>query len=784
MFPKGVSEMTDDQRLRLDAVSQPKTGSDAKAPGGMPGIGNDLEPRLPMTPGGDFAEPRHFFDYVRVVYKRRWLTGAVFIVVSASTALYTYTRVPVYQATTRLLIDPQRQNYGFAEVTPTETRVDYQTQYAILKSRSLVKKTMQNLGIWKDIAPGSASGNDAVQPPPESLFSVGGIVHAVSDLFASPTPRTNAPEARAVNESAAEARQIDGFLSGMTVAPVPSSGIVDVTYTGTSPVTVARYANAIAKSYVDQNLELKSTAVKDVSDWLSQRLVEQRAKVQASEDALQKYREQNDAVALDEHGTLVVKGLNELTATVTKARTERIEKETVFNQLKALQNDPVAIAEFPPVATSQGVIQAKNELAVAQRAVNTLSQTLLDKHPDLVAARESVKTAQEKVAAEIGKAADAIRSDFEKAKTTEEGLSTTLDDQKKQALETSGSGVELNVLMRDLDSNRTVYNTMVERARAADITGEIKTNNVRILDVAEVPRGPISPNTRKDMQYGILGGFVLAIGLAFLFEYLDNRIKAPEEIRSYLGVPFLGLLPAAPERGNGDLKLTPLLNNGVPPRFAEAFRIVRTNVLFSSPEDGARSVLVSSAGPGEGKTLVSSNLAIAIAQTGQRVLIIDTDLRRPRVHEVFNVRQEPGLSNLIVGDAKPSDVIKSSNAGVTVLPAGKIPPNPAELLGSKRFRELFARLSDHFDWIVVDSPPVMAVTDASVVAHMVSGVMFVVSSEMTNRHAAKSAIDQLTAARARVIGAVLNRVHLERHPYYYAKYYRREYSEYYVGAKV
>ncbi|HEY6210964.1 MAG TPA: polysaccharide biosynthesis tyrosine autokinase, partial [Vicinamibacterales bacterium] len=417
--------------------------------------------------------------------------------------------------------------------------------------------------------------------------------------------------------------------------------------------------------------------------------------------------------------------------------------------------------------------------AQAQRTVNTLSQTLLDKHPDLVAAREAVKTAQDKVTAEIAKAADAIRVDFEKAKTTEEGLSTTLDDQKKQALETSGTGVELAVLMRDLDSNRQVYNTMLERAKQADISGEIKTNNIRILDVAEVPRGPISPNTRKDLQYGVIGGFVLAIGLAFLFEYLDNRIKAPEEIRTHLGVPFLGLLPAAPLAPGS--KLTPLLNAGVPPRFAEAFRIVRTNVLFSSPDEGARSVLVSSAGPSEGKTCVASNLAIAIAQTGQRVLIIDTDLRRPRVHEVFNVRQEPGLSNLIVGDAKPSDVIKSSSAGVTVLPAGKIPPNPAELLGSKRFRELFARLSEHFDWIVVDSPPVMAVTDASVVAHMVSGVMFVVSSEMTNRHAARSAIDQLTAARARVIGAVLNRVHLERHPYYYAKYYRREYNEYYIS---
>src|ERR1051325_2209218 len=558
-FGKGSSNMTEDQRLHLDAATQIKP-SDLKYAAPAPGT-VEVE-RFPITPPVDLSEPRHFFDYVRIVYKRRWLTGAVFVAVSVSTAVYTYTRIPIYQATTRILIDPQRQNYGFTEVSPSDSRVDYQTQYAILKSRSLVKKTMQDLGIWRDVTPGMVVPDAG--PPPDSPFSVRGAVHFVTGLFSTQAPKSAPTEARAVNESAAEARQIDGFLGGLTIAPVPSSGIVDVTYTGTSPVTVARFANAVAKAYVDQNLEVKSKAVKEVSDWLSERLVEQRAKVQASEEALQKYREQNDVVALDEHGTLVVKGLNDLQATVTKSRTERIEKETAYNQLKAIQSDPTALAEFPPIATSAGVVQAKNELAQAQRTVNTLSQTLLDKHPDLVAAREAVKTAQDKVAAEVAKAADAIRVDFEKAKTTEEGLSTTLDDQKKQALETSGTGVELAVLMRDLDSNRQVYNTMLERAKQADISGEIKTNNIRILDVAEVPRGPISPNTRKDLQYGVIGGFVLAIGLAFLFEYLDNRIKAPEEIRTHLGVPFLGLLPAAPLAPGS--KLTPLLNAGVPPR--------------------------------------------------------------------------------------------------------------------------------------------------------------------------------------------------------------------------
>src|SRR5579862_3818586 len=231
-FGKGSSEMTEDQRLHLDAATQiksPELKYSGLGVGSAPG--ESVESRYPITPPIDLAEPRHFFDYVRIVYKRRWLTGAVFVAVSISTAMYTYTRVPVYQATTRLLIDAQRQNYGFNEVT-SESRVDYQTQYAILRSRSLIRKTMQNLGIWHEVLPGTSVSQPA--PQPESMLSLSGAVHFVSGLFGSPAPKptTLTPEARAVNESAAEARQIDGFLGGLAISPQAGSGIVDVTYTG------------------------------------------------------------------------------------------------------------------------------------------------------------------------------------------------------------------------------------------------------------------------------------------------------------------------------------------------------------------------------------------------------------------------------------------------------------------------------------------------------------------------------------------------------------------------
>ena len=250
---------------------------------------------------------------------------------------------------------------------------------------------------------------------------------------------------------------------------------------------------------------------------------------------------------------------------------------------------------------------------------------------------------------------------------------------------------------------------------------------------------------------------------------------------AYLGLTTLGMVPALnPKAMKGR---EPLINTGVPPNFAEAFRSMRTNVLFAAADEGARSLVVTSTGPGEGKTMVAANLAIGFAQAGQRVILIDADMRRPRVHQIFGQKQEPGLSNLMVGHAVASTTIcKSGVPGLWLLTAGRIPPNPAELLGSRRFKEFIALLSQHFDAVIIDSPPIMAVTDSAIVASAASGVIFVVGAEMTSRQAAKVAIEQLQNGRPRFFGAVLNRVELERNAYYYSGYYRREYAQYYQAA--
>ena len=274
----------------------------------------------------------------------------------------------------------------------------------------------------------------------------------------------------------------------------------------------------------------------------------------------------------------------------------------------------------------------------------------------------------------------------------------------------------------------------------------------------------------------LFGGAVLAIGLVFLFEYLDNSIKSPDEVKEHLGLPFLGMVPAL----FGDDVKDPLMNNGVPANFAEAFRAIRTNVLFSSAEEGSKTIVITSTAPGEGKTTVASNIGIALAQASQRVLIVDADMRKPRVHSVFGQTQEPGLSNVLVGNAKASEAIRGTAvSGLWTMTAGMLPPNPSELLGSKRFKDFISTLGQHFDWVIIDTPPVMAVTDSCIAAHRTHGTIFVVGAEMTSRFATRRAVEQLRQAKCDVIGAILNRVDLKHHGYYYSQYYRKQYGEYY-----
>ncbi len=411
-----------------------------------------------------------------------------------------------------------------------------------------------------------------------------------------------------------------------------------------------------------------------------------------------------------------------------KRRWSELKRNRSIQQLQGIENDRGALDTFPAILSNGYIQQLKSELSQLEAQRRQLADKLGAKHPDMMKVTSAIESAQAKLDAELAKVVHSVRNEYLAAQAGEQSLMAALNAQKNDALEQNRKGIDYGALQRDAATNRQLFEGLLQRAKETGISGELKPSNVRIVDVAEVPRSPVLPRRASNLLRAMLAGGVLAIGFALFLEHLDNRIKLPEEITAYLGMPCLGLVPLILDKAHA---ASPLINNGVPPKFTEAFKGVRTNVLFSSSEEGSRSLLVTSTGPGEGKTVVATNLAMALAQAGQRVILIDADMRRPRAHELLKQRQEPGLSNLIVGNAKPSKVVRTSSIpGLWILPAGRIPPNPAELLGSARFKNFLIALRDHFDWVILDSPPVMAVTDAAVVAHITNGVILVVGSEM------------------------------------------------------
>jgi capsular exopolysaccharide synthesis family protein len=716
-------------------------------------------------------------DYVRVLYKRRWTAFTAFALVVGTITVYTFTATPIYEARTRLLLEAEQQNVvSFKQVVDEDqARADYyQTQYNVLQSRALARRTLDDLRLWNTPPFGGTSDRSFLES------AILGGPAALAGLFKSGNGPNAANGTPALDEAetAAQSRAIDHFVSQLTVSPIRNSRLVDVKYRHPDPAVATNIVNALARNYIEQNLEYRFTASKEANDWLGARLAEQRREVEAAEARLQGYREENETIARVDRDNITVQKLADLNAAVTRAKTDRLTKEAMYRQLQAA-SDRGSLDTAPQILANPFIQQQKGELAALQQQAEQASGRLGQKHPDMIKLASAIRLAEAKLGSEVEKIVQSVRSEYQVALAHENSLVTALNQQKTEALAMNRKSIEYSVLERDVESGTQLYNNLLQRTKETGVTGELRTSNIRVVDPAEKPRTPVSPKRARNELLALFLGTLCACGLVAFFEYMDSNIKSPDEIRGQLGLTHLGMLPVLQQKEDR----YPLLSGGVPANFSEAFRTFRTNVLFSSAEEGGRALVVTSTAPREGKSLVSSNLAIALAQAGQRTLLIDADLRKPKAHDIFGLDQEPGLSNVLVGDAPLKAAVRETTvAGLSVLVAGRIPPNPTELLGAPRFRELMTAVKTHFDWIIVDTPPVMAVADATLVAHLATGVVFVVGAEMTSRHAAKRALDQLEHVHAKFVGGVLNKVDLHRNPYYYSQYYRREYAQYYIKA--
>jgi capsular exopolysaccharide synthesis family protein len=572
----------------------------------------------------------------------------------------------------------------------------------------------------------------------------------------------------------------------LEVKPVKRSRLVMVGFNAPDPGLAAYLANAHAQAYVQQGIKLRSQANQDAREFLEAKLAELRERVGKSEDALNAFRRGKGIISLSEKENIVVERLTDLNRRLTEAEVERIGLESQAQLIKGRQYD-----SLPGVINNPLIQNLKGQLVNLEGQYANLAAQFKSGYPAVAKLKAQIDETKNRLDQQIKSVVEGINSAYLAAATKERMLTRQMKKQKSETLALKDAGVHYAILEREADTNRKLYDAVLERMREIGVTAEIPNSNRSILDVAEVPRWPTAPRKKMALLLAALFGLMGGLGLALLFERLDNTLRTPDEVERYLRLPNLVVVPdyfrlsklpgitsraarQSPPRNRHlylpEKKLEPAnspVSAALPPNpVPEAYRKLRTSVLLSRPDSPPRTILFTSGTNHEGKTVTTANSAIMFAQMGYEVLVVDADLYRPSCHRALRTRNVLGLTDFLAGQAPLERVIVPTGIpNLFLLSRGSAAPNPTELVGSKRMQEAVEMLKKRFDFLLIDSPPVTPVSDAVLLSRIVDGVIFVVRGQKTRKHLAKAAVTQLQNSQAKILGVVLNGVDIGREEY-------------------
>jgi capsular exopolysaccharide synthesis family protein len=583
-------------------------------------------------------------------------------------------------------------------------------------------------------------------------------------------------------------RLIDTFHAHLNVAAVRSSRLVEVKFDSTNPKQAADVVNTLADLFVENNFRKKYESAMQASDWMAEQMRELKVKMEQSHEALIKYERDNQIFALDQGQNVTVTKLGDLNKDLTEAEADRIAKESQYDLVKTHR-----MSELTAV-TQNSMIQdlQKQRYAVSSQLADARG-TLGPKHPKVLQLERQLQDLDGQIQSQEQIAASRIESDYQAAMNKEQLLRKAFDQQKNEANLLNSKLVEYSLLRRDYETNQQLYEGLLQRLKEAGISSGLRSSNIHVVDRARPPINPVRPRKSLNLLLSLVVGLALGCSLALFNEYLDNSVKIPEEVEQLVNLPVLGIIPAVSSVMSYAARRRPLpqsaATTGTTSELAtvsqpqsvvsEAYRALRTSILLSTSRHAPQLILISSGQPREGKTTTALNLAITLAQRGDRVVLIDTDLRRPRIHRSFQMPNDRGLSTFLTSQAAPEDLARPVRQvpNLYVITSGPTPPNPAELLSSEPLEALFAELRRHFDFIVLDSPPAISVADSMILAAHADGVILVVHGGVTTRETLKHTTKLMNSVNARMLGIVLNNVDVRSVDYKY--YYTNYYGDYY-----
>jgi len=698
----------------------------------------------------------HLRDYLKIIKKRRAIIYTFFIIIFTIILIVTLSSTPVYKASTKILIEKGET----VELTGNPyTQYDpsfYETQYQLIKSASVAEKVVQMLSLEEHY-------DDYFNNKNSTLLS------DIKEWLLKKIFGKNTSDDKEENKKDKKEFLIKLIKEGIIVKPVKMSKIVEISYLSTNPKFAAAVVNTVSKAYINEILEMKMQSSKYTLKWLTEKAEEERKKLQHAEEALQQYMRNNDIVTLENKVTIIPQKLTELSKQLTKAETKRKEIESLYNKIKKIRN--LNKAETISAISSDPTIQAlREEILKAEQNIIELSKKYGKKHPKMIRAISELNILKEKKIQEIKRVIESIKNEYELAKTNEMNLRKLLKKTKNEALTLNEKFIQYSVLKREVETNRKLYDVLIKKLKEKSITENIQTVNVWIVEKAKVPKIPVKPKKTLNILLGIIIGIFGGIGIAFFVEYLDNTIKSPEETENKLGVPVVGLISyLANDRVENSVLNEPKS------AFAEDFKVLRTSILLSSTEKLPKSILITSASPEEGKTVTASNLAITIAQSEYSVLLLDADLRKPMLHKIFNLDNSKGLSTYLAGTSDLNIIQEGPLPMMSIIPSGPIPPNPSELLSSNKTQKLLELLKKRYDIIILDSPPLIGVSDSLILSKFTSGTLIITKFAKTTYDILSRCIKSLKDINANLFGIVINAVDQKKSDYYYySNYYYQE----------
>jgi len=707
-----------------------------------------------------------------IIWHRKWSILALVLVISMLTALTVLTATPIYRATTTLLIEEKaakvvsiEQVYGL-EGTGSEY---LQTQFELLKSRSLAERVVRQLNLTTH-----PEFDPRQQPAP--LFDISTLL--TNFEFNTIVPGTLPEDLEAAQEASATEifdQVTKDFMARINITPQGKSKLVKVQVEMADARMAARAADAIAKGFIESQMEANMEMSVDATTWMNSRLGELRSKLKSAEDRLQVYREAENLVDVGGVATISAAVLSETGDRMIDARRLRAEAESQFRQVQAMRNGGwEKLASVPAVLGHPLIQQFKADEARARAKVEEISKRYGARHPSMEAARSELSAASGSLRGQVEQVVAGIERNYQLAQANESSLQASFNNNKSQIQDISRKEFKLRELQREVDSNRALYDTFMNRLKETAATSDLDNTNTRIVDHAVLPTRPIKPNKSLIVTIAALLAFLIAVGLTLLLDALNNTFKSTEQVESHLNIPVLGFLPMMKTHDRNDLAR--MFSKDQDKRFSESIRTIRTGVVLSGIEQPHQIIVVTSSIPSEGKTTVSINLAFALGQM-ERVLLIDADLRRPTLAKIFELPiGTPGLANLIAGTANLQECIKQID-GIDMLSAGTVPPNPLELLCSPRFAKTLEALKSKYQRIIIDSPPTQAVSDAVMLSTLAHALIYVVKSAATPIPLVKKGVGQLLQNNAPIKGIVLNQVDIRKAKQYgYGSYY--DYCDY------